>query len=161
MNKSNSKKMIIGLVIALTLVIVLLILADILNEGDFQFGSNNANELVYVGNTEMYEILNDTSGEGVFVYIGRPTCPVCVEFEPTLRETLRYLDQELRYYQVDLAREADDESEMTMSEIMNELEVSGVPRIVYIENGVVIDSLASNQPKERVISFFDENGGLN
>ena len=169
--KTNSRKVIIGLVIALAAIAILLVVVNILEESDFQFGSNDtANEangynepprLVYVGNTEMYEILNDTSDEGSFVYIGRPTCPHCVEFEPTLEETLEYLGQELRYFQIDLAREEDDESEMTMAEIMDELGVTGVPRIVYIENGLVIDSLSGNQPKNNVISFFDDNGGLN
>ena len=140
--------------------------ADEPTDDDDDANDDDANDddirrLVYVGNSEMYEILNDASGEGFFVYIGRPTCPHCAAFEPTLEETLRYLDQELFYYQIDLAREGDAESEMTMSEIMEEIEVTGVPRIVYIEDGLVIDSLAGNRSQEDVISFFDENGGLN
>jgi len=180
--KSNSRKVIAGLILALVGISALLVIISILEESDANNEnevSNNENEdsnvendentsddgeqrrrLYYVGNDEMYEILNDTSGEGFFVYIGRPTCPNCVEFEPTLEETLRYLDQELRYYQVDLAFEG-PESEMTVSEIMDELEVTGVPRIVYIENGEVIDGLSGNREKEDVISFFEENGGLN
>ena len=208
---NNSKKIIFGLVIALAAIAVLLVFLSILEESDFQFGSNDANDdynevidyddddndndndgndndgndndgndndgndnddndddaavestrLVYVGNEEMYEILNDTSGEGFFVYIGRPTCPHCIAFEPTLEETLQYLDQELRYFQIDLAAEADDESEMTMAEILGELGVAGVPRIVYIENGVAIDALSGNQAQEYVLEFFEENGGLN
>jgi predicted bacteriocin transport accessory protein len=135
--------------------------ADEPTDDDDDANDDDIRRLVYVGNSEMYEILNDASGEGFFVYIGRPTCPHCAAFEPTLEETLRYLDQELFYYQIDLAREGDAESEMTMSEIMEEIEVTGVPRIVYIEDGLVIDSLAGNRSQEDVISFFDENGGLN
>ena len=192
--KTNSSKVIMGLIIAFVSVAVILVLANILEETDMNNttgdddiiadyedpidGDDATDEdptddddttdddgeirrLVYVGNSKMYEILNDDSGEGFFVYIGRPTCPHCAAFEPTLEETLRYLDQELFYYQLDLARAADAESEMTMAEIMGELEVTGVPRIVYIKDGLVIDALAGNRSQEDVISFFDENGGLN
>ena len=116
--------------------------------------------LFYIGNAEMYEILNDRSGTGFFVYIGRPTCPHCREFEPVLRETLRYLDGEMRYFEIDLARETDAESEMTMLEILNELGVPGVPSTVFIVDGEVVDRLDGRE-REDIISFFEANGGLN
>ena len=188
---NNSKKVIIGLVIALTAVALLLIIVNILEEraarsdvddladnvvaeydeavvddgdepaDDEEPEDEEPRRLFYVGNAEMYEILNDTSDEGFFVYVGRPGCPHCVAFEPTLEETLQYLDRDMRYFQIDLAAELNDESEMTMSEILTELDVTGVPRIVYIENGEVIDSLGGNRPQEDVLEFFEENGGLN
>ena len=175
-SSSNSKKMIAVLVAALAALIILLILLSVLDGRDFQFGSNDtddengeiideanneASRLIYIGNSEMYEILNDTSDEGFFVYIGRPTCPHCQQFEPTLEEVLQYLDQELRYYETDLATLDDEESPMTRDEILTEIDGAAVPRIVYIENGVVIDALVGNQPQEYVIAFFEANGGLN
>ena len=178
--KSNSSKVIAGLIIALVSIVALLIVVNALDgsdDDDVQTDTNNTAEdesdngdngenndiarLFYVGNTEMYEIINDRTGEGFFVYVGRPACPHCAAFEPVLEETLEYLDQDLRYYQTDLAALGDDESEMTMAEIIGELDVTGVPRILYIENGAVIDALSGNQPKENVLTFFDDNGGLN
>jgi len=173
--KSNSSRVIPILIIAFVSIIALLIVVSALegNNDDAQTETNNDTGdadngnseedrgLFYVGNTEMYEILNDTTGEGFFVYVGRPGCPHCAAFEPVLEETLEYLDRELRYYQTDLAALGDDDSEMTMAEIIGELDVTGVPRVLYIENGEVIDALSGNQPKENVLTFFDDNGGLN
>ena len=159
---NNSKKWIGGLLAAMIVLIAIFVIANIIESSDFQFGSGNneRTELFYIGNSDMYEILNDRSGEGFFVYIGRPTCPACREFEPTLRETLRYLDQELRYFEIDIARETDAESEMTVSEILDTMGVGGVPSTVYIVNGEVVDIL-SGRSQEDIISFFEANGGLN
>jgi len=179
--QSNSRKVILGFIIALAAIAVILIVLSILEENDQadtnsaadeyeetsnEYGDDNddsalSRRLYYVGNSEMYEILNDTSGEGFFIYIGRPTCPHCAAFEPTLEETLQYLDRDMRYFQTDLASLANDESEMTMNEIVQAMGVTGVPRVVYVENGVVIDALSGNQPMDVVLSFFDDNGGLN
>ena len=147
--------MIIGLIFGLALVATFMILINVLEE------SNESSGLFYVGNAEMYEIINDTSGEGFFVYVGRPTCPQCTAFEPTLEEALEYLDQELRYFQADLAAQLNDESEMTTGEIAQELGVTTVPRILYIENGEVIDQITGNRQLDDVLSFFENNGGLN
>jgi len=167
MKKSNSKKWIGGLLAAMIALIAIFVIANIIESSDFQFGRGDANgeysertELFYIGNAEMYEILNDRSGAGFFVYIGTPACPNCRDFEPVLRETLQYLDQELRYFQIDIARETDDESEMTMTEILDAIDVPGVPATVYIVNGEVVDRLGS-RTKESLLSFFEENGGLN
>jgi len=177
--KSNSIKVIGGLIIALISIAILLVVVNALDgsgdSDDVQTDTNdtaedetndvdnenNDDRLFYVGNTDMYEIISDRTGEGFFVYVGRPACPHCTAFQPVLEETLEYLDRELRYYQTDLAALGDDDSEMTMAEIIGELDVTGVPRILYIENGSVVDALSGNQPKENVLTFFDDNGGLN
>lgn len=190
MKKSNSKKMIIGLVVGVVTLIAVLITASILEENDFQFGSgtpsddiyqpsddissndgytdSNGNDadlnddgtLIYIGNEQMYDILNDQSGTGHFVYIGRPTCPACQRFEPVLRETLQEIGQELRYYEVDLARETDSVSEMTVSDILGVLGINGVPSMVYVVNGEVVDSFTGVETREGILNFFEANGGL-
>ena len=182
--KTNSGKVILGLVIAIASVAILLIILNILDSDDQSNADDTANttnendemdndygeldndyaesrRLLYIGNAEMYEIINDTSDEGFFVYVGRPTCPVCADFEPTLEETLQYLDQDLRYFQTDLASLANEESEMTTGEIASALDITGVPRILYIENGSVVDLITGNRSREDIISFFEDNGGLN
>lgn len=159
MKESNFKKKITNLVIALVLLIAVYLIANALEANDIQFGSSNSDYgLYYVGNAEIEEILNDMSGEGFFVYIGTPTCPFCQQFEPVLQETLEYLGKELRYFHIDLARDDDEEA---MVRNLNSLETDTVPTIVYIENGVVLDSMIGSPDQEVIISFFEANGGLN
>lgn len=147
MNKSKSNKLIIGVIAFVVVLIGVLVTLDVLKE----------TRLHVIGNSEMEAILNDDSGVGTFVYIGRPTCPVCVEFQPILERALNDLDQTLTYYEADLARLED---QGRASEIFNRLDVAGVPVIVYIENSQVVDTLIGNQPQEAVLEFFEANGGL-
>ena len=152
MKKSNSGKIITWSVISVILLIIFFIVANIFEANNRSYG------LYYVGNDEMQEIIDDTSGEGFFVYIGTPACPVCREFEPILERTLEYLGRELRYYHVGLAREND---EGALVRILTRIDTATVPTIVYIKNGEVLDSIGGVQNREALISFFEENGGLN
>ena len=173
----NSKKIIVGVLVGVLVLLVAFVIASnfesreippLPSPTDNVVNGNEAptdnveddGTLLYIGNAEMYEILNDRSGEGFFVYIGRPTCPNCRDFEPVLREALRSIDGQMRYFQTDIAREADDVSEMTMIEILNSIGVSGVPSTVFIVNGEVVDRLGARTP-ESIISFIEDNGGLN
>jgi len=156
MKKSNnSGKIIGGVLVAMVALITIFVIANVIESG------RDSETLFYVGNAEMYEILNDRSDTGFFVYIGRPTCPACQRFEPVLRGALRHLGGNLRYFQTDLAGMTDNESEMTVMEILDEIGVRGVPSMVYIRNGEVVDRLGNDREREDILSFFDDNGGLN
>lgn len=135
---------------AISVVVILIIAIAILNVLE-------NTKLHVIGNSEMEAILNDDSGVGTFVYIGRPTCPFCNEFEPILEGVLNDLDRELPYFETDLA---DLEDPMRRSQIFDRLGVAGVPAIVYIVNGQVVDSLNGLQQQEAVLEFFEANGGL-
>ena len=125
-----------------------------------QFGrSEHGYGLYYIGNTEVEAILNE-SRERYFIYVGTPTCPVCQQFEPVLQTTLEYLGQELRYFNIDLAG-SDEASVEALNLNLAILGVAHVPTLVYIQNGVVLDSIVGSQEKETIIEFFEANGGLN
>lgn len=118
-----------------------------------------------IGNDDMYEILNDRSGEGIFVYIGTSTCPNCREFQPIVTEVLEDLNKGLRHYEADTAQAYDDVSQMAMFDILMELIENSnwegnVPVILYMIDGQVIDFLLGLNPQENVIEFFERNGGL-
>ena len=126
----------------------------------------NSNEqtvgLIEASNNDMYNLLNDDSNTGTLIYIGLSTCPFCHEFEPILIETLEYLEKGLLHYEIDTAAALDDESEMTMHDIMTTLVeqtdwawTGGVPALVYMFNGEVINFTVGVQPKERIIEFFN------
>ena len=147
MKKSKNNKLIIGLISTVVILVTLLAVLNILRDS----------ALHVIGLSEMEEILNDDSGTGTFVYIGRPTCPFCNEFEPILEGALQSLGQELAYFETDLA---DLENRTRRSEIQDQLGVTGVPVIVYIVNGETVASLNGLQQQEAVLEFFETNGGL-
>jgi hypothetical protein len=47
--------------------------------------SGTSSFLIEIGNQELTQILENNSG--IFVYVGRPTCPACEKFEPILEST--------------------------------------------------------------------------
>jgi len=186
MKKSNAGKkltLIAGVILGL---VIILVGASILQSSDFQFGSNRDTAerndepdptseleetepdpfLPHMSIGELYEILNDESGEGFFVYVGRDTCPACQLLEPTLREVLEDLDQSLRYFEVDRLWETEDNYTITIPELLEILDVQSVPTLVYIQNGEAIDwrlarDLSGDDTAEVLLEFFEEHGGLN
>ena len=149
MSQLKNSKAMIGLAGAVVILVAALVLLNGLNTG-----SSNLN---VVGILEMDDILNDHRFEGTFVYIGRPTCPVCQEFEPILQETLSGLGQTLAYFETDLANGQDP---ARGAEILNQLNVAAVPTLVYIEGGQPIDALVGLHQQETLLEFFAANGGL-
>jgi thioredoxin-like negative regulator of GroEL len=113
--------------------------------------------LYYIGNEVLHDLLSDESDAGFFIYMGRPTCPMCQEFEPILEETLADLKAPLRYFQTDKAR-ADDEERMLM--LLEDLGITGIPVIVFVKNGLIRDFLMGMHTQEELIAFFENNGGL-
>ncbi|MCL2558847.1 MAG: thioredoxin family protein [Turicibacter sp.] len=114
--------------------------------------------LHYIGNDELYELLNteteDEDETSVFVYIGRPTCPMCQEFEPILEEALVYLGMELKYFQTDMARVENEDLMLTMMETLG---ITGVPTVAYIVNGELRDFLMGMYEVDEVVNFFRTN----
>lgn len=147
MNQSNTKKIIVAVILTVVVLIGVLVFSNFLRDPT----------LYVIGNSEMEAILNEDSGVGTFVYIGRPTCPVCVKFQPTLERAISDLDQQLPYYETDLANLEDSKRR---SEIFDRLDVSGVPIMVYIENGQVVDTLIGYQSQDAIHEFFEANGGF-
>ena len=126
-----------------------------IDNGNDEPNGNGSYGLVYIGNSEVEEILADTSEEGTFIYIGRPGCPICDNLEPILEDVLANLGIELLYFQVALA--AEDDLELT-EDLIDQMDVFGIPMIVYLEQGEVVDRLTGFQSEETLIEFFESNG---
>ncbi|MCL2558846.1 MAG: thioredoxin family protein [Turicibacter sp.] len=146
--KSRGTELIIG---AVTIFVVLIGLVMVFNV----FGGGS--RLDTIGLSEMNDILADGSGEGTFVYFGRPTCPHCVTFEPILEDVLDDLGVRLPYFNADLA---DQEDIDRRREVFAQLGLEGVPKIAYIINGEAVDVLIGVQPASAVHEFFEDNGGI-
>ncbi|WP_099222424.1 thioredoxin fold domain-containing protein [Listeria costaricensis] len=66
-----------------------------------------------------------------FVYIGRPSCPYCQDFQKKLKQSLTNNQQKAYYYNTDQARE-NGEDFVAMDE---SLSVKVVPTLLFISNG--------------------------
>ncbi|AQY50809.1 putative thioredoxin [Listeria weihenstephanensis FSL R9-0317] len=91
--------------------------------------------------------------ESGFVYIGRPTCPDCQAFQPTLDEVLKSEDMRLDYFDTDAARKDDEEKTKTF---LQDLKVKTVPVIFYLENGKEVARYDGNEDKKALKAWFNK-----
>ena len=107
--KSLRKK--VYLLISFTISLVVLVyLIFTRTSVPFMFTNNQthygmATNLVEIGNAELSNILENSGA--TFIYIGRPTCPICARLEPILNDVLYELDMSLYYYNTDKSRQED------------------------------------------------------
>lgn len=92
------------------------------------------------------------SDNSYFIYIGRPTCPICRELEPILENVLSNIDMTLYYYNTDEARQENYE---IMVLLLDSLEIMSVPTIIYINNGEIVEELNGIQEFDDLLSFFN------
>ena len=90
----------------------------------------------------------------LFVYVGRPTCPQCKEFEPILRKVLNNQHQSMGYYNTDNARK---ENEDKLEIMADSLGINSIPAIIKIVDGKVIDRIIGLK-NEKAIEEFILNG---
>ena len=112
--------------------------------------SETSGSLIEIGNQELALVLESDSG--ILVYVGRPTCPACVEFEPILKNALSELEKGLYYFNMDDAMEKSEEDMLTLLEA---LEVIVVPTVIYIENGIVVSRLNGLHTESDIIEFLE------
>jgi len=108
--------------------------------------------LIIVGNQELSDLLD--SDRAFFLYVGRPTCPFCIEFKPILTETLTDRGESIYYFEVDMAMVEDSTHTL---ELLGILDITGVPMMAYIEGGEVIDLVGGIQSPEELTNFFERH----
>lgn len=92
---------------------------------------NSANEkgvLSTITSKEYNELLQES--EKKLVYIGRPTCPDCVEIQPILEELLKSEGLTAYYYNTDKAKKRSMDQ---FNEIKETVGVQYVPTIIYYD----------------------------
>lgn len=96
--------------------------------------------------TDLDALLNLQNG---FVYIGRPTCPACVAFEPHLIAVVERTNTNMYYFNTD-----DWRQNPRFSEVTSHFDVSGVPTMILVEDGVLhtIDRHCDETPWQ---SYFE------
>lgn len=111
-----------------------------------------------IGNERFAEILAQEDSEGTFVYIGRPTCRYCREFEPILEATLQEIDMFMYYFQTAKARyDQEYGGEARMLSLLSPLEIEGIPIVVYLRDAQVVDYIIGVHQHAEIVAFIERN----
>jgi len=105
---------------------------------------------------EIYDVINSITydtfidkinkKEDFIVYVGRPTCPDCTEFEPKLIEMIEKYGLSQKIYYLNVAEIRKDDAEWEL--FKEKYEIQYTPTIVKIENGKA----------ESMVGWTPENG---
>ena len=117
----------------------------------------NKSPLNVINSKEYNEIVED--GESKLVYVGRPTCPECAEFEPILEEVVEAEEVNVYYYNTDKAKK---KSMDEFNEIKENLNIKYVPILIYYEGDKEVKRLdyeeyqSSNESLNELIAEYKE-----
>ncbi|MDO4870840.1 MAG: hypothetical protein Q3996_01970 [Candidatus Saccharibacteria bacterium] len=112
---------------------------------------------------EVDEIL--TSGRKQMLFIGCRYCPHCQSFEPTIKKFItkhnfdRNAIQKWEAGYQCYVKEGEDGHEQYMR-LADKLIDGGVPQVLYIENGKIVDTFADNRTVEGLENFFKKHNYL-
>jgi len=115
-----------------------------------------SSELLYnnaVPLDEFYQWVDE--GEDRLIYVGRASCPTCVEFAPTLYGVVSEMEMldELYYLDVHSIRpSADDPGWLAFKDRFGKIE--GTPSLIHIKDGETIDSLSWPEDGESVRTWL-------
>lgn len=112
--------------------------------------TNKDNYFTSVTSTELEDIIAEQ--EDNIIYFGRPTCPQCKEFESLIREKSSELEHLIYYFNIDEARE---ENEEYLNKIMEEYELRAVPTVMITNNGQIL-KVISDSDVEQMISDVEQ-----
>lgn len=116
------------------------------------FNNNNSSvNFIELNNTSLEDKINNK--EDFTVYIGKPTCQECTEFEPILKNVLDDIDKEIYYYNTDNARE---DNEDLMIDLLETLNVKVVPTIINLNNGSIQDKIVGSYPESDLKEFLQK-----
>ncbi len=136
MTKNNK---IVAKIILLTLSLILIIF------GIYTYNSNYEIYMYLQNNidTEKLNSLISNIDSNATIYIGRKTCPSCINLFPKSKQIFKNEKKNVYYYNTDKNR-----MEKLFLSAMEGLGIDGVPTILIIENGNIKKVLDSQKIKE-------------
>lgn len=114
------------------------------------FGMNNTLPEI---KTEMLKLKLENS-DTFLLYVGRPTCVQCQEFEPTLRNVLKNVGVKANYYRTDVARNKDEKSLEALAEKLN---LAVIPSLLIISKGTIVARLDGVYTEKAISKFLENN----
>jgi len=111
--------------------------------------SETKDTLILISNSQLQAMIDEK--EEALIYVGRPTCPQCQEFEPLLRETLANNKTTIYYYNTDEARK---DSSNALSNLAAKLNVDTVPSVIKLSKGKTIDKMVGVKTTDAISEFI-------
>ncbi|MQR27528.1 hypothetical protein GFV13_09835 [Leuconostoc mesenteroides] len=88
-------------------------------------------EISYIG---FYKKMNNR--EDSLIYIGRPTCPICVKFLPMLHDILATKNMRIDYFNVDNFFNDDSPDKTNYINFFQELNISQLPSLIFTDGNM-------------------------
>lgn len=106
----------------------------------FSINSFNKEYLVQIRDAnELESIING------IVYFGRPSCPNCIKFQPTLKRMITENKTTVYYFNTDYFRENELLTEEELSKIFQRFTIEEVPLMVVLTDGSLTDMFNPNR----------------
>ena len=96
------------------------------------------------------------SDEEHFIYIGRPTCGYCQQYEPIMKEAMKETGKKIYYFNTDQIASEEEYYNFMESLAYLENEEWGTPLVLRVKNGEVYDASAGLASKEETINFLNK-----
>ncbi|CAM4497642.1 MAG: thiol reductase thioredoxin [Paenibacillus macerans] len=91
------------------------------------------------------------SGEGFYIYIGRPSCYYCREFSPVLKDFSLLISQPIYYYNLD----GGDWGPEIGQFLVDHIDFQGTPTLAYIKEGkAVVKQVGSGPNVDELLTLF-------
>lgn len=74
--------------------------------------------------------------EDSLIYIGRPTCPICVKFLPMLHDILATKNMRIDYFNVDNFFNDDSPDKTNYINFFQELNISQLPSLIFTDGNM-------------------------
>ena len=94
---------------------------------------NSTDQFNKISVDQLKELYN--AEESALLYVGRPTCPACVEFEPTLSSVASKYELVVNYLNLDVVAQAGDGQAFTEVDPYFASDVWGTPMVLSIGKG--------------------------
>ena len=78
---------------------------------------------------DFYKKMNN--GEDSLIYLGRPTCPICVKFLPMLHDILTTKNMRVAYFNVDNFFKDNSSDKASYISFFQELNISQLPSLIF------------------------------
>ncbi|MBZ1510636.1 thioredoxin family protein [Leuconostoc mesenteroides] len=83
-------------------------------------------EISYI---EFYNKMNN--GKNSLIYLGKPTCPICVKFVPMLHDILAAKNMHIDYFNVDTFFENNSSDKINYINFFQTLNISQLPSLIF------------------------------
>lgn len=110
--------------------------------------------LIPASGLEILDLI-DEKKDGI-IYVGRPTCNKCQDFQPKLEKAIVKNNQDIFYYNTDEGKKKDIKN---FEKLIHVTDIQSVPAVLVVEKGKVTIRLSNFKNQNEIDQFLLENKG--